>query len=114
MAVESLSWVPPHSSWSTATTLEALPKDPDPAARDILVKLAQYSRSPRSRYGRPALLAATRSAIVLSRLAGGAKRTTRTLVAAAVATKVTAQMGNIHSLRSDSVAVSTNESNYAI
>lgn len=42
MAAESLSWLPPDSPWCTATALEALPKGPDPAAWDILVKLAQY------------------------------------------------------------------------
>ena len=42
MAAESLSWLPTHSSCCTATALEVLPKEPDPAAWDILVKLAQY------------------------------------------------------------------------
>lgn len=42
MAAESLSRLPPHSSWFTGTALEALPKKPDPAAWGILVKLALY------------------------------------------------------------------------
>jgi hypothetical protein len=46
MAAESLSWLPAHSSWSTATALEALPKEPDPAAWRILVKLTQYQLPP--------------------------------------------------------------------
>lgn len=64
--------------------------------------------------GRPALLATTYSAVVLLLLAGGAERTTHTLVSAPVATKLTAQMGNIHSPHINIVAVSTKEYNYAI
>lgn len=80
---------------------------PDSLARGV-------SRSPRSRCRRPALLAMTCSPIVLSLLAGGTERAARTLVSGAVATKLIAQMGTIHSPHINIVAVSTKESNYAI